>query len=136
MKKVIKSLIFILVLSPLFVITSCSNEKSKNDEQNITNNEGKTKCVVQLSIDNYKKYFDVSFSLRSSVHNVIITFSGCVYEAIYDDCIVTYKYSLNSGDEPTKFESFELNLGGNGSIETKGYEQTISNVTGTLTYWK
>ncbi len=122
-----KKIILIVFSSLTLLLASCNGISSDT--------KGKKKYVIELSAENYEKYFDVNYSLRSSVHNTIITFSGCVSSAIYENCVVTYKYSLNSGDEPTYSESFELNMGGNGSIEAKGYTQIIYNVTGTVTYW-
>lgn len=126
MKRIIKlSLcIFSLSIITLFLV-SCSQNKV----------DSKKKNIIQLSIDNYEKYFDVSFSIRSSVKNTVITFSGCVYGGIYENCVVTYIYATSSGEELSKSDSFELNLGGNGSKESLGYNQQISNVTGTVTYW-
>ena len=120
MNKIFKTILCSIITCSLLFIPACNSKKNSKEITNTnTNVEGKTKYVIQLSVDNYKKYFDVTFTLRSSVHNTIITFSGCVYEAIYDDCVVTYNYAPYAGAESTMSESFELNLGGNGSIESK-----------------
>ncbi len=142
MKKNIKAVaVYSLAFCMLLTVPACGSNKNNNSNEttktkDVTNADGMQKYVIQLSKDNYEQYFDVTFSLRNSMHNTIITFKGCVYNGIYDDCTVTYNYAQYSGETSSLSDTFKLNLGGNGSVESKGCNEIITAVTGTVTYWK
>ena len=146
MKKIMKAVTLCsLAFCMLLAIPACGSNKNNGSSETIktkdatkvvTNADGMQKYVIKLSIDNYLQYFDVTRGYMSATSDVTIIFKGCVYNAIYDDCVVTYEYTTGTDGGVTLTDSFTLNLGGNGNNHSKGRNENIISVTGTVTYWK
>ena len=92
------------------------------------------KYEINLTLDNYTTYFNVkTYSISNMVSAYRVEFSGCVYNGIYENCVVTYQCENSEG---TVREDIKLNMGGNGVSNNTGMNPQIVAITGTVTYWK
>ena len=139
----------ILIVISLFVLVACNNDTSANSNTNVINNlaetseksdaekmpELKEKHIVELNLNNYLTYFDITTSSGYDRTSWII--NGCLDYAFYDSIKITilyYENNTKNGDPKT--EDILLNAGGNGSFNVVGrYFSSVSSISGKVIYW-
>ena len=122
----------LLIAGCAFGLASCGNSKADNQPVvNSTDNinekvETQQKYVIELNLENYKKYIDV----RSNGGSVY--FIGTLSYAFYDNVVITSE-RVYSGTTTTEIE---LSAGGYASWYTAGYgTYNVTAVKGKVIYW-
>ena len=103
-------------------------EEGESNEDSSTNQPIKEKFVINLDLNNYLTYFEVSFSIYqySSAMSVL----GCLSYALYEDVTFTIKSTSNGS-----VETFRCNAAGNGASLMVGANVEVTNVSGHVIYW-
>jgi len=127
-KRLCKLLMVISIFLFIGSLSSCKeNNVNNGDKINEEANE-KQKYVVELNMDNYKKYIDIEYQLRAKEH-VYYRFYGVLSYAFYDEVVVTY-YLSSSSNEST----ITLNAAGCSNF-MYNHQPVVTNITGKVIYW-
>ncbi len=126
-----------LAVAGAFCLVSCGSGSSADNQPvlNNTNNinekvETKQKYVIELNLDNYRKYVDVRSEYNGS--NSRVYFIGTLSYAFYDNVAITYERNYSGVTTHTA----ELSAGGYSSWYTSGYgSYTVTGVSGKVIYW-
>ncbi len=102
MKKIIKAVVsFSLAFCMLLAIPACGSSNKTNGStksNDITNANNQKRYVVNLTLDNYTDYFNIkTYSISNMISAYKVEFSGCVYNGIYENCVVTYECNNANG---------------------------------------
>lgn len=137
---------FVLLLSIClfaFVSACADGQNTNSDEQNSTNGQTeddfsnndsgenqptKEKFIIDLSLDNYLTYFEISESSLPDLSALRV--NGCLSFALYDN--VSFTIKSNSTE---KTETFYCNAAGNGASQMGGGNVEIVQVSGQVIYW-
>lgn len=128
MKKYLKLFALAFVLVGAFNLTSCSSNSNSNT---IEKESTKSNTVIQLNMDNWKKYILLSEEIvvYSTSTATYWCFSGSP-NIIYNDVVIYYQF------ESTTY-TYELTVFGGGQINVSSSRYgstsyTITNVTGSI----
>ncbi len=131
-KRRFKFFTILFILLGFITLSSCGN-KVNSSEKVDENATEKQKYVVELNIDNYKKYIDVRTTPYGDGY-LIYYFDGTLSYAYYDNVIITYNRS--------SYGSYDngINIGLSTGGYAKWYESrqtscTVIDVTGKVIYW-
>ena len=137
---------FVLLLSLcLFVfVSACADgqniDSDKQDDKNEQVEEGtgsdnnenqpvKEKFVIDLDLDNYLTYLEISENVQQAFPALRV--NGCLSFALYDNVSFTIK-SIST----EKTETFYCNAAGNGASQMGGSSKVeIIQVSGQVIYW-
>lgn len=136
---------FVLLLSLcLFVfVSACADgqniDSDKQDDKNEQVEEGtgsdnnenqpvKEKFVIDLDLDNYLTYLEISENVQQAFPALRV--NGCLSFALYDNVSFTIK-SIST----EKTETFYCNAAGNGASQMGGGKVEIIRVSGQVIYW-
>lgn len=130
--KIFAVFIVTIIMCLSFVGCTSNNPTNVSESQNHLTIE---KHTISITIENYKKYIEVSSSSsygQSSYH-----FIGCLSYAYYDvSFTLSYKTSSNNDIASIKTEIVNCNAAGNGIFAGGGkYGAEIISATGTVIYW-
>lgn len=135
---------FVLLLSIcLFAfVSACANGQNTNsDEQNSTNGQTeddfsnndsgenqptKEKFIIDLSLDNYLTYFEISENVQQIYPALRV--NGCLSFALYENV----SFTISNGETQ---ETFYCNAAGNGASQMGGGNVEIVQVSGQVIYW-
>ena len=145
-----KFIVFVMCLSFFLLTVACSATNGQNndadkqsgasnpfaeniesDNENDINQDVKEKFVIDLNLNNYMNYFEVSFS--TSEYSSSVKVSGCLSYALYQTVTFTIE-DTSTGS----VETFKCNAAGNGSSLMRlalTYNVEITNVSGQVIYW-
>ena len=132
MTKKIKLLTSLLILAFTLVFSSCGNNSTVNSTDSINEDvETKQKYVIELNMDNYKKYIDLRTEPAGDYCRYC--FYGSLSYAYYDNVVITYY----AGSETNTY-TLVLSSGGYALFYSTGRyttTYTVSNITGKVIYW-
>jgi len=129
----------LLAVAGALCLASCDSNSSANNQPvvNSTDNindkaEEKQKYVIELNMDNYRKYIDIRAEYGYS-NGVRYAFYGSLSYGFYDNVVIEcernycnelYPYTVN------------LSVGGYGDYYTSGYgSYKVTGVSGKVIYW-
>ena len=137
-KRKFKLVCMFLAVAGAFCLASCGSSSNADNQQvvnstDIINNkaEEKQKYVIELNMNNYKKYIDTRAEVYTGSH-LRYAFYGSLSYGFYDNVVITFERNYN---EVTTHQ-VELSTGGYGYWYTAGYgTYTITAVSGKVIYW-
>ncbi len=122
-----KKILVLVVLSTCLM--SCGNNANCSD--------AKSKYEIELNISNFATYFDFYFGTDKTNQNYyILTMSGCLDYAIYDNCQVNVEQKSNNYGNQSY--TLKLNAHGNGELRFNNYYDATNTITGAMgrvIYW-
>ncbi len=136
-KRKIKILITLFVATCSFGLASCGNSSNANHPVvNSTDSinekvETKQKYVIELNMDNYRKYIDIRTEYWSYDY-IKYTFYGSLSYGFYDNVIIECERHYSNVYPYT----VQLSAGGYGDYYTSNFGTcTITGVSGKVIYW-
>lgn len=140
-----KFFVFLLSLCLFAFISACADGQNiDSDKQNDTNGQidevidsgndnntnqpAKEKFIIDLNLDNYLTYFEISENGLPELSALRV--NGCLSFALYDNVSFTIKSASTE-----KTETFYCNAAGNGESQMGGGSVEIIRVSGRVIYW-
>ena len=129
----------LLIATCAFGLASCGSNSSSDNQPivNSTDNindkaEEKQKYVIELNMDNYRKYIDIRAEYGYS-NGVRYAFYGSLSYGFYDNVVIECERNYSNTLDPY---TVNLSVGGYGDYYTSGYgSYKVTGVSGKVIYW-